>query len=884
MPAILDLGTLKLEVKVLNDDAAQKLDQTAQKTEETKVKLEDVGKSLIKTGENLTKFVTLPILAAAAASVKFATDMAETTSKIGVVFDDNAAVVERWAASSIKNMGLARQTAMDAASTYGDMGKGMGLAEDAVLSMSTSLVQLAADMASFKNISVDRALVALNGVYTGETEALKGLGIVMTQANLQQFALNQGIATQISDMTQAELVTLRYQYVMSVTADAQGDFARTGGGVANQSRMVTENLKELGTQAGEVLLPIVNEALVSINGLLKTLQQLTPEQREAAVTTALIVAGIGPLLIGVGKAITAYQSFKSAITAANTAGAAASGPTGWISLAAAAGIALATIITTQVIAAYKDFYSESIKLEEATKKALKSAEDAGVAYQESSDETLAAATAAEKYLDRLDELNVAGKLTVEQQAEYRSIVNTLNGLIPDLNLKISEQTGKLMEGTGAIRDQIESWKELAIAQAAQQYLADLTSQYTELLIAQAEAEIDLKEIKDERADAENRQAEIAQKLYNLTGKTVDELSQLSAANRNNARDTDFMTDEVRKLWTEYTQLNVTLDGCDKKIEKLSATMLDNDAAVAAMAEQMGKTEEAVRSMMERVADGTATEEEIEEIGAAFDDLGYAVDEVNGIIADFTSIARNMFDELSMKSKMSIDDMIKNLQKNQKALTDWSSNLETLGQRITNEGFMDYLRSLGPEYGLIIQAMVDATPEKLNELVTAWTAGGASAFEAAKDLGYNLAAGVAAGVDSGVPIATKSMAGMMNSVMNEARMVAMIKSPSKRAEKEIGIQLPAGVGVGIEEGMGDVLDKMTAGIDNVIVGASSYTQKATAEMQRDMPPYQPLAVPYPQPAAPGITQQIYITSPTPLSASQIARESKNALRRAMWDAQ
>ena len=86
------------------------------------------------------------------------------------------------------------------------------------------------------NINIEEVTTALSGVFTGETESLKRLGIVMTEVNLKQFAMEQGIKKNIKEMTQAEKVALRFQYVLSVTGNAQGDFARTGGGAANQMR------------------------------------------------------------------------------------------------------------------------------------------------------------------------------------------------------------------------------------------------------------------------------------------------------------------------------------------------------------------------------------------------------------------------------------------------------------------------------------------------------------------------------------------------------------------------------------------------------------------------------------------------------------------------
>ena len=124
------------------------------------------------------------------------------------------------------------------------------------------------DILSFKNISNDVAKNALKSVYTGETESLKELGVVMTQAALQEFARTRGIQKKISAMKTAEMVELRYQYVLAKTKTAQGDFLRTGGNAANQMRMYNETLKEIKTNFGMTILPEYTKILTDVNRLL----------------------------------------------------------------------------------------------------------------------------------------------------------------------------------------------------------------------------------------------------------------------------------------------------------------------------------------------------------------------------------------------------------------------------------------------------------------------------------------------------------------------------------------------------------------------------------------------------------------------------------------
>ena len=187
------------------------------KMQSTEKKVKAFGKNMEGIGNTLTKFVTVPVLGAATASFKLASDLSESLNKVNVAFGKNAKEVEDWSKTTLKSFGISQGSALDMAALFGDMSTSMGLSTDMSAKMSKSLVGLAGDLASFKNIGIDQAQTALAGIFTGETESLKQLGIVMTQANLQQFAYSQGIQKNIQDMTQAEQVQLRYAYVMANT-------------------------------------------------------------------------------------------------------------------------------------------------------------------------------------------------------------------------------------------------------------------------------------------------------------------------------------------------------------------------------------------------------------------------------------------------------------------------------------------------------------------------------------------------------------------------------------------------------------------------------------------------------------------------------------------
>lgn len=276
------------------------------------------GKQMSEIGQSMSLYVTGPILAAGAASIKFASDYNESLNKVDVSFKNSSDSVKEFAKTSLESFGIAEGTALDLASSYGDMGTSLGLSTDKAAKMSTSLVGLAGDLASFKNISIDVANTALAGIFTGETESLKKLGIVMTESNLQNFAYSRGLKVKIADMDQASKVNLRYAYILSVTKNAQGDFMRTGGGAANQMRIFQESLKQVAQQFGSVMIPAFTKAIVYVNGLIKSFSSLTQGTKETIVVVAAIVASIGPLLTVFGSMLTFVPNLITKFNALRT--------------------------------------------------------------------------------------------------------------------------------------------------------------------------------------------------------------------------------------------------------------------------------------------------------------------------------------------------------------------------------------------------------------------------------------------------------------------------------------------------------------------------------------------------------------------------------------
>lgn len=225
-----------------------------------------VGKALLDFGKD---------------ALQAASDLQEVQNVVDVTFGDNAAQIEAWAQSAGNAFGLTELQAKRFTSTMGAMLKSTGLAGDQIVEMSTDMAGLAADMASFYNLDFDTAFQKIRSGIAGETEPLKQLGINLSVANLEAFALQQGLAKSFSEMTQGEQTMLRYQYLMQATADAQGDFARTADtSLANLSRKLETNLASIKTSVGNLLVGPLSQATSVISGLL---EDLLPDESKKTV-------------------------------------------------------------------------------------------------------------------------------------------------------------------------------------------------------------------------------------------------------------------------------------------------------------------------------------------------------------------------------------------------------------------------------------------------------------------------------------------------------------------------------------------------------------------------------------------------------------------------
>lgn len=206
--------------------------------------------------------------------LELGSDLAEVQNVVDVTFPGMTAQVDKFAKNAAQSFGLSETMAKQYTGTFGAMAKAFGFTERQAYDMGSTLTGLAGDVASFYNLSQDEAYTKIKSVFTGETESLKDLGVVMTQTALDSYALANGFGKTTSAMTEAEKVALRYQFVQDQLSAAQGDFARTSDGWANQCRILSLQLQSLMATIGQGLINLFAPVIKVINTVIGKLATL----------------------------------------------------------------------------------------------------------------------------------------------------------------------------------------------------------------------------------------------------------------------------------------------------------------------------------------------------------------------------------------------------------------------------------------------------------------------------------------------------------------------------------------------------------------------------------------------------------------------------------
>ena len=245
----------QIESELVN--ANRRLQQMEEETEDVRQKASQLENAFSQLGSIVAGLgIGMLIKNQVSEAIDYASDLTEVQNVVDTVFGDNSAIND-WSKNMLNAVGLNELSAKQFAGTMGAMLSSSGVAQDKVENMSMSITELAGNMASFYNLDAEEAFNKIRSGISGETEPLKQLGINMSVANLEAYALSHGIETAYKEMDQASQTMLRYHYLMDATANAQGDFARTSGSYANQVKLLKENWTQFTGELATSVLPVL---------------------------------------------------------------------------------------------------------------------------------------------------------------------------------------------------------------------------------------------------------------------------------------------------------------------------------------------------------------------------------------------------------------------------------------------------------------------------------------------------------------------------------------------------------------------------------------------------------------------------------------------------
>ena len=658
-----------------------------------------IGKALLDLGKD---------------AIEAASDLREVQNVVDVTFGSNANKIEEWAKAAGDQFGLTETKAKQFSSTMGAMLKSAGLAGDKIVDVSTDLAGLAADMASFYNLDFDTAFQKIRSGISGQTMPLKELGIDMSVATLNAFALSQGLEKTFDKMSQGEQVMLRYQYLMSATADAQGDFARTSDGYANAMRNLESKVAGLKSALGKPFLKVVENAVTALTGFL---DELTPKEESKTVLddfaeidlnteeklkqireTASEADSLTKILddIGGSKAKTAGSAVQQLVTdLAN------------INLdQGKAGIvkdflsALAQDIPTLAALQGTDENTAAQWLEEVGTAASK-LDDGDAAGWESLLKTIKEGLPGIENTDfgasfftalgagfsdieqkstlmewAVSSLGDKTNKTAQEQALWLETCKRLVQTIPGLSSIINTETGEVKGGTDAIREYIKAWQEgqtkLAMLQALEQKKAAMDSRFADMPGLQLDMLTAQRKVKE--------QADKIRELYKKYGMSenyhpIGELLRIDrGAYRNKSRE---VMAEINEQMMIYNDLVEAEDKATKEYEKQADALAESTAKI----EEHEKTIKAMGGEVESATN--AQKDWLDTVGKSAEEVQKLADNAKEAVTNLTDYAQGVHDsvENAVNSIVSGFEGIETpMQKNRKSIKDLQKEIDGLDKK------------------------------------------------------------------------------------------------------------------------------------------------------------------------------------------------------------
>ena len=633
-------------------------------------------------------------------ALEAASDLQEVQNVVDVTFGRSAKDIDAWAKTATSSFGLTETQAKRYASTLGAMMKSSGMAGSEITKMSTDLAGLAADMASFYNLDFDTAFQKISSGISGETQPLKQLGINMSVANLNAFALSQGLEKTFEQMDSGEQTMLRYQYIMSATADAQGDFSRTSDGYANSMRLLETNIDKIKEKLGQFLIGPAAEALTWVNDFMgklfpeeggtthKTvlddfddidfdtntkLEQIRQTAEEARMLTEELTKINNTKVDGVTNNIQELANGLSGISFDQGKAAAVNEFIGVL----ASNVDIISAIqgtSSEEAAKWLENLSNAANtldegdaegwanLIEQIRQGLPGFENTefGSAFFSSlSAGYEGVAGKASIFEWAIDSLGSKTEKTAEEQAVWLEVCNRLVKTIPGLSSIINTETGEIKGGTQAVKDYIKAWEEgntkIAMQNALTRKQSAIEQRFAELPGLELDAALEARRLRKAR-----------EKLLSEWDVEFDEAGNIiepKTVRRSDGREYFSYADfnAAKKAYNE--QLKLARNAQDAYDDSLKAL----EEAQLALAEQQEIIDEMPEGLGEAAAAFEDWSDETKEAArSAVDVAGTALEELN-----------NYIDNVRSNVESSVDSVVKGFEKIERPTQKYRDELDKL---------------------------------------------------------------------------------------------------------------------------------------------------------------------------------------------------------------
>lgn len=592
-------------------------------------------------------------------AIELGSDLEEVQNVVDVTFTTMSKKVNQFAKDAQKSAGLSETMAKQYVGTFGAMADSFGFTEAEAYEMSTALTQLTGDVASFYNLSQDEAMNKLKGVFTGETEALKELGVVMTQAALDNYALANGFDKTTSSMTEQEKVALRYQFVMDQLSASSGDFVRTQDSWANQSKVLALQWESLMATLGTGLIDVLSPGMEFLNDkVLPALGKFAEKFAEAMkpAPSAELAKSIKNLNNTVESSNEEFEETARAVE-----------------------------INAKLAERYKS------RLEELESRGL----DSAAAQAEYA--------AIVEYLNEIyPELNLqidqhTNMLNAESQAQLANLdAMKQRAMMAAQEAVYQTQVDALTEAYTAL-----TTAEVSLVQVEEQrgLLTDEITAKTGLTIEQLKEMYNVQSMQSSAWAAGNDGMASAASLYGI----------LTGATATLTKEEMDLLDQIFKLEDEEKKLNKTIDDGKKTVAGYEKT-LDSTA------EALGEVKDASENLADGQADVTQTVTETE---TTLQDLQTEYANARESARASIDSQIGLFDELKVSSDKSAADIVKNWESQRVAFDNYSANLQKAVDMGLDEALVKQLSDGSEESMAILDEFVNNTDLSVDDINTAF---------------------------------------------------------------------------------------------------------------------------------------------------------------------